>query len=50
LRFISLVVAFLLVVFFFGEPFSWLGFTGAALIVGSALWILWRQHQLQTDS
>ncbi len=46
LRFVSLVVAFLIGLFFFKEPFSWLGFTGAVLIVGSALWIVFREAQL----
>ena len=46
LRFISLVVAFLIGLLFFGEPFSTWGFVGAALIVGSALWIVFRQARL----
>ena len=50
LRFVSLVVAFAIGILFFREPFSWMGFIGAVLIVGSAVWILLRQHRLQSDS
>ena len=47
LRFISLVVAFAIGLLFFKDPFSWRGLIGAVLIVGSALWIVYRQ--VQTD-
>lgn len=50
LRFVSLVVAFLIGLLFFREPFSWLGFTGAVLIVGSALWIVFREAQQSQQS
>ena len=49
LRFISLVVAFAIGLLFFRDPFSWLGLWGAVLIVGSALWIVYRQIQTGRD-
>ena len=51
-RFISLAIAFFLGVTMFQEPFSWIGFGGAFLIVGSAIWIMLRQAHLdkQGDS
>lgn len=45
LRFVSLVVAFAISLSFFGDPFSLIGLIGAMLIVGSALWIVYRQIQ-----
>ena len=50
LRFVSLVVAFSLGIFLFQEPFSWIGFLGAVLIVGAAIWILLRQAQLDDQA
>ena len=50
LRFVSLVVAFMLGIFLFKEPFSWLGFAGAGLIVGSAIWIVLRQAKLDEQA
>ena len=51
LRFVSLVVAFIISLQFFGDDFKWMGLIGALLIVGSALWIVYRQVQTgQTDS
>ena len=46
LRFVALVVAFLIGLFFFDEPFSRLGFLGAVLIVGSAVWIVLREARM----
>ena len=50
LRFVSLVAAFLISLYFFGDDFRWLGLFGAILIVGSALWIVYRQVQIDRNS
>ena len=49
LRFVSLAVAFIFSLLVFREGFSLLGFAGAALIVGSAIWIVLRQAKLDAE-
>ena len=50
LRFVALAVSFFFAVTLFREPFDWLGFSGAVLIVGSAIWIMLRQASLDAKS